>query len=133
MVRKKSAAAQKYLDDQKRNQDKLAAGLISEKFSHISGMVIKMTYYQEMTNPILMLRTVNVFPSSAAYFQMKCMSKECEDGGFDLTRVISGMARHRKKSVKGTMACKGTGEVLEKNHASVSYEIKIRYRATGKR
>ena len=133
MVRKKSAAAQKYLDDQKRNQDKLAAGLVSEKFSQVSGMVIKMTYYQELTNPVLMLRTVNVFPSSAAYFRMKCMSKECEDGGFDLTRVISGMVRHRKKSVKGKMSCKGTGETLEKNHASVSYEIKIRYRATSKR
>jgi hypothetical protein len=133
MVRKKSAAAQKYIDDQKRNQEKLAAGLISEKYPQVSGMVIKMTYYQELANPVLMLRTVNVFPSSYAYFHMKCMSKECEDGGFNLTRVINGMVRHRKKSVKGEMTCKGTGESLDKNHARISYEIKIRYRAKGKR
>jgi hypothetical protein len=51
-------------------------------------MVIHMKYYRKTVNPVLKLRTGNIFPSSYAYFKMKCMSKSCTNGGFELTSVI---------------------------------------------
>jgi hypothetical protein len=74
--------------DQKK-KDKIAAGLVSERFPEVSGMVINMTYYQKVANPVLMVRTLNVFPTDYAYFLMECALKDCVDGGFDLTPVIS--------------------------------------------
>jgi hypothetical protein len=108
---------------------KIAAGLVSEVFPQVSGMVINMIYYQKVTSPILMLRTVNVFPTSYAYFDMECKIKGCENGGFNLTSVIANMVKSRKTSAKGKMLCAGKNGALSTGHASVSYEINIRYSA----
>jgi len=132
MAQRTTAAARKYAADQERNEKKIAAGLVSERFPKVAGMVIKMTYYQEMANPVLMVRTVNVFPSSHAYFHMQCAVKECDEGGFDLEPIIARMIRGNKRSVKGEMTCSGKGDKLDKNHASISYEIKVRYRNKSK-
>ena len=66
-----------------KKQHRLDAGLVSDGFRRVLGMVIHMTYYHNADNPILMERTVNVFPTSYAYFKMECMTKGCEEGGFD--------------------------------------------------
>ena len=107
---------------------KSESGLVSEKFPPVTGMVINMTYYQNLPNPILMVRTLNIFPTSNAYFQMECMIRECEGGGFNLRPIVSRMIKDRKRSLKGKMDCKGKGDGLEKDHANVSYEIKIKYK-----
>ncbi len=127
MARRKTAMAQKYEDGQKRNEERLAAGLVSERFPYVSGMLIKITYYQETADPVLMVRTINVYPTSHAYFHMNCAIKECSDGGFDLTKTIKGLVKQRKKTAKGTMACNGVGTNLSRQHASISYEIQIEY------
>ena len=108
-------------------QRKSAAGLISEHFPQVAGMVIQLTYYQDRANSLLMVRTVNVFPTSSAYFRMDCMTKGCEDGGFDLTSVIRGMIRDKKREKKGRIECRGKGESVSAGHASVEYDIAIRY------
>ena len=89
--------------DQKK-QNRLIAGVVQDRFPEVSGIVINMTYYQRGANPILMERTVNIFPSSDAYFKMDCMIKGCDGGGFDLTPVIAGMAKTRKHVKKGAIA-----------------------------
>lgn len=132
MARKKTAAAQKYEEEQRRNEAKIAAGLVSERFPQVSGMVIKITYYQEATDPVLMVRTINVYPTSHAYFHMSCAVKECSGGGFDLTRTIAGLVKKRKKSAQGTMSCNGGGDKLVSLHASISYEIQINYKRASK-
>lgn len=109
-------------------KNRLAAGLVSDRFPEISGMVIQMTYYRKAPNPVLMVRTVNVFPTSYAYFNMGCMIKGCLNGGFDLTSVIAGLIKNHKKSGKGKMACKGGNDSLASDHASISYEISVQYR-----
>jgi hypothetical protein len=116
--------------DQKK-KDKIAAGLVSERFPEVSGMVINMTYYQKVANPVLMVRTLNVFPTDYAYFLMECALKDCVDGGFDLTPVISELVRKRKRSASGSMVCGGENDFLPSGHASISYEININYRKAG--
>lgn len=110
-------------------QQRLTSGLVSERFPEVSGIVIHMTYYHKAVNPILMVRTVNVIPTGYAYFNMDCMIRDCVDGGFDLTSVITDMVKHRKKLGKGKLVCNGKGgdSTLASDHASITYEIKIQY------
>ncbi|MCL4492869.1 MAG: hypothetical protein M1510_13400 [Nitrospirae bacterium] len=114
-----------------KKQINLTAGLVSERFPEVSGIVIQMTYYQRGIIPVLMVRTVNVFPASYAYFKMDCMIKGCEGGGFDLTPVIAHMVKTHKKVKKGELVCSGNYDVLSNDHASIEYAIMMQFnRAT---
>lgn len=108
-------------------QHRLSAGLLSDRFPDVSAVVIRMTYYQKGINPVLMERTVNVLPSDSAYFNMECMVKDCVDGGFDLTAVISDMVRAHKKTERGKLVCSGKADTIASDHASIAYEIGIQY------
>ncbi len=112
---------------EQRKEERIAAGLISEQYPAVSGIVIHMTYFQKASNPILMIRTVNFFPNSYAYFNMECMIKECVDGGFDLTSIVDNMVKNHKKSSKGKMHCCGKNSNLSPDHAYISFEISIQY------
>ena len=115
----------------KAEQDKknrLFACLVSDRFPGVSSMVINMTYYQKVSNPVLMVRTVNVFPNAYAYFNMECMIKGCVNGGFDLTLVIANMIKKHKKAGKGRLVCHGEIDSIASEHASISYEISIDYK-----
>lgn len=116
-----------------KKKNRLTAGLVSERYPQVDAMVINMTYYQNASNPILMLRTINVLPRDYAYFKMDCMIKGCTDGGFDLTRVIADLIKNRKKSGSGTMICKGKNDMIASGHASISYGISITYIHAGKK
>lgn len=110
--------------------NRLASVQLSERFPEVSGIVIHMTYFQKGANPVLMVRTVNIFPTSYAYFNMECMTKDCIDGGFDLTAVIADMVKTNKKLGKGRLGCRGKIDTpASDNHASASieYEIGIQY------
>lgn len=111
---------------------RLAAGLVSDRFPEVSGMVIHMTYYHKGVNPILMERTVNVFPTGYAYFNMECMIKGCVEGGFDLTPVITDMIKNHKKLGKGKLVCNGKNDDIASDHASIAYEIRIQYNKQSK-
>jgi hypothetical protein len=110
-----------------KKQHRIAAGLVSECFPEVSAIVLHMTYYQKAINPILMVRTVNYWPSQYAYFNMGCMIKGCIDGGFDLTSVISKMIKIHKKSEKGKFLCNGNIDDLASDHASIAYQITVKY------
>jgi len=110
-----------------KKENRIAAGLVSDHYPEVSGMVIHMTYYQRASNPILMIRTVNFFPNSYAYFHMECMIKGCDNGGFDLTSVITNLIKNHKKSGKGKMACSRKNGALGSDHAHISYNISIQY------
>ncbi len=110
-----------------KKQRRVAAGLVSECFPEVSDIVIHMTYYRKGVNPILMVRTINFWPSLYAYFNMDCMIKGCIDGGFDLTSVISKMIKNHKKSKNGKLLCNGNIDALASDHASIAYEITVKY------
>jgi hypothetical protein len=109
-------------------QNKLATGLLSERFPEVASIVFHMTYYQKGANPVLMLRTINVLPTDSAYFNMECLIKGCVDGGFNLTSVIKNMVKSRKKIGRGKLSCSGKTDTNVPDHASVEYEIAIQYK-----
>ncbi len=106
-----------------KEEQKHAAGLLSERFPQILNIIINMTYSHKAVKPVLMKRTMYFYPDTYAYFHMDCMTKSCEDGGYDLLPVISNMMRDNKETRKGEMVC----DNVQREHASISYEINVKY------
>ena len=99
------------------------AGSVAERFPEVAEIVISMTYNQKGTRSIL--RTFNFSPSSYAFFRADCLSKGCVDGGFDLTNVITAMARSHREIAKGVLDCEGNDP--SDKHSDIVYEVAIQY------
>ncbi|MCL5024171.1 MAG: hypothetical protein M1497_12550 [Nitrospirae bacterium] len=107
-----------------RLQQRLDAGSVATHYPEVASIVISMTYNQRGIAKSLP-RVVNFFPGSSALFRVTCLSKECVDGGFDLTRPITGMIRNRKEALAGELNCEGDSPSAD--HSTIIYEISIRY------
>jgi hypothetical protein len=107
-----------------RQQRKIDAGYVDAQFPEVSGIVISMIYNQKGIQKSLP-RVVNFFPGSYALFRIDCLNKECIDGGFDLTQVITGMIRNRRKATKGDLSCEGDSPSAD--HSTIAYEVSIQY------
>lgn len=106
-----------------KRQKRLDAGSLASHFPDVSSIVVNMSYRQLGLRNV-MPRTVNFVPTSYAIFSIDCLSKGCSDGGFDLSRVISGMVKNRTGSAKGELTCEG-GPTHD--HSSIEYEVSIQY------
>jgi hypothetical protein len=106
-----------------RIQQRVDAGSVASRFPEVACIVISMTYNQKGTRALL--RTVNFAPSSYAFFRVDCLSKDCVDGGFDLTQVINGMVRNRTEAANGALGCEGNDPSA--GHSDIVYEVAIQY------
>jgi hypothetical protein len=113
-----------------RKQMNDAAGFVSERFPSVAGIVITMRYFQKSAKSPLMVRTVNIFPTSYANFKMACMTRGCNAGGFELSDVVEEMVKTQTKVTKGSLLCSGTGDTLSDDHARIEYKTVIQYRGT---
>jgi hypothetical protein len=105
-------------------QQKLDAGFVTAHFPDVAGIVISMMYNQKGITRSLH-RVVNFFPGSSAFFRVDCLNKDCVDGGFDLTQVLTTMINNRRESAKGDIICEGDG--VSAGHSAIDYEIAIQY------
>lgn len=108
---------------EERARQKLASGLMSDRFAEVSNIVVKMKYVKE--GNISLLRTLNFYPESHAFFRVSCLGEGCEDGGLDLTRVITTMIKKHKTSAKGELSCKNKDPAAV--HANIAYEVALKY------
>jgi hypothetical protein len=108
---------------EERARQKLDAGLMSDRFAEVSNIVVKMRYVKEGTTSLL--RTLNFYPESHAFFRMSCLGEGCEDGGLDMTRVITRMIKDHKTSAKGVLTCKNKDPAAV--HANINYEVALKY------
>ena len=99
------------------------AGSVAIRFPEVASIIMNMTYNQK--GAISILRTFHFTPSSYAFFTVNCLRKDCVDGGFDLTQVITAMIRNRKVDAKGALSCKGTDSPT--GHSDIVYEVAIQY------
>ena len=104
-------------------QQKHEAGSVATHFPEVANIVMNMTYNQKGARSIL--RTFHFTPGSYAFFIVNCLRKDCVDGGFDLTQVITTMIRNRRAEVKGSLSCAGTDSST--NHSDIVYEVAIQY------
>jgi hypothetical protein len=106
-----------------RKQQKIEAGFMASLFPKVESIIISMMYSQKGIMQSLP-RTVNFFPSSYAFFKVNCLSKECVEGGFDFSRIITAMVSNRKEASKGELGCEG-GPAAD--HSAIVYEVAIQY------
>jgi len=107
-----------------RLQQRLDAGFVSAHFPEVASIVISMMYSQRGIQKALP-RTVNFFPGSYALFRVDCLNKDCVDGGFDLTQIITAMIQNRREAAKGELSCVGNGSSAD--HSAIVYEVAIQY------
>jgi hypothetical protein len=106
-----------------RQREMLAAGLVSERFPDVSSIVVTMNYNRGRNSALL--RTLNFYPESPAFFKVSPLGDEGEGGAPDLTNFISRMVGAREKSAKGEV---GGGRGGASIHPKVDYEVAIAYR-----
>lgn len=108
-------------------QQKQTSGLISRRFPEVSSIVVDMRHHRKGIREILILRTLNFWSGSNAYFHVECLNMDCKDctQGFDLDHVISSMIRSHASSREGQLDCEGIG--LTSNHVKIDYKITIQY------
>jgi hypothetical protein len=111
-----------------KRQQRLDSGLISEHFPEVSNIVINVTNSYGRIKPITVLRTLNFWPSSYAYFNIECLSEGCLDGGYDLNQVITIMIRSHKDSGEGELVCDSSN--LSSGHSRIYYKVSILYDGT---
>ena len=109
---------------EEKQQRKLDAGFVEAQFPEVAGIVVSMIYNQRGIQRS-MPRVVNFFPGSYALFRIECLNKECVDGGFDLSQVITGMIRNHKEAAKGDLTCEGNS--TSANHSTIAYDVAIQY------
>jgi len=107
-----------------RLQRRLDAGSVATHYPEVASIVVSMMYTQKGVQKSLP-RNVYFSPSSYALFRIDCLNKECVDGGFDFTQVITGMIRNRKGTQKGNLSCEGDGPSAD--HATIDFEVVIQY------
>jgi len=108
---------------EERERLKLEAGIMSDRFPKVKSVVIKMRYVKAGATSLM--RTLNFYPESPAFFRMTCLGDGCENGGLDLTRVITGMIKKREKSAKGDLRCKNRDAAAV--HANITYTVSLKY------
>ncbi|MBC8412501.1 MAG: hypothetical protein ISR96_11175 [Nitrospira sp.] len=107
-----------------RKQERLDSGFMASHFPDVSSIVISMLYKEKgIANPIS--RVVNFSPASHAFFKVDCLSKDCIDGGFDMTRLITSMINNRSETSSGELGCDDSGP--RPDHANITYEVAIQY------
>jgi hypothetical protein len=107
-----------------KQQRKIDAGFMAARFPEVADIVVRMMYSQRGVQKSL-TRSVHFSPDSYAVFWVDCLAKECVDGGFDLTQVITGMIRNRREAAQGELSCEGEGPSA--NHSTIAYEVAIQY------
>jgi len=106
-----------------KKQQKMDAGLMSELFPEVAGVVIEMEYKQKGIRDFVP-RTVNFYPGSYAFFRVDCLNKDCLEGGFDFTGIMHSMVRSRSRMSRGKLDCEEGAAI---SHSSISYMVTIQY------
>ncbi len=95
-----------------------------DQFPEVAGIVISMMYDHGSPKKSFP-RVINFFPESYAFFRINCLNKDCIEGGFDFTQIITGMIRNGKNAVRGTIQCEGDSHST--GHPAVAYDVAIKY------
>lgn len=108
---------------EERTRQKLASELMSDRFAEVSNIVVRMIYVKEGTTSLL--RTLNFYPESHAFFKVSCLGEGCDNGGLDMTRVITTAIKNHKTSAKGELRCRNKDPAAV--HANITYEVSLKY------
>ena len=106
-----------------RKREMLAAGLVSERFPGVASIVVTMNYNRGSHSSLL--RTLNFYPGSPAFFKISSLGGEGDEGGLDLTNCIGRMIRSSERSTKGEFRSDQRDPAVVR--PNVEYEVAITY------
>lgn len=107
-----------------RNRRRIEAGTMAKNYPEVASIVISMKYNQKgFADPLL--RILNFYPGSYAFFKVDCLSDDCVDGGFDMSWIITSMIKNHSKFSKGELGCNDNGP--RPDHSNIVYEVAIQY------
>ncbi len=110
--------------------ERQAAGFFAEKFPALESMVIRIIYYQKGDNPILMSRTLHVYPEDFAYFHIPCLIHDCVEGSFEIAPIVMNILKTLKGRAEGRLECKGSlNKDLSSDHGYIEYTIEVTYKS----
>jgi len=115
-------------------KNKVAVPPLSDEFPNLESMTIRMVYYQKGDNPVLMTRTLHVYPESdPAFMFIPCLIHDCEGGSFELAPIVYELLRKGEGSVSGQLSCVGSANRdIPPDHAGIEYAIEAVYRSATK-
>jgi len=108
---------------EERKRQALAAGPLSDSFPGVSSIVVTMNYGKGTHAAVL--RTVNFYPASSAFFKISCLSEGCDQGALDLTSSLRRMIGGRETAAKGELKCDNRDDAIV--HPRVEYQVAITY------
>jgi hypothetical protein len=108
---------------EERKRQALAAGLMSARFPDVSSIVVTMNYGKGTHSAVL--RTLNFYPDSSAFFRISCLSEGCDQGALDLTHSLRRMIGGRETTAKGELCCDNKDAAIV--HPKVEYQVAITY------
>jgi hypothetical protein len=108
---------------EERKREMLAAGLLSDRFPGVASIVVTMNYNRGSHSSLL--RTLNFYPGSPAFFKISSLGGGEDEGGLDLTNCIHRMVRGRERTAKGEFKGGRSDEAIV--HPNVDYEVAISY------
>jgi hypothetical protein len=108
-----------------RLQKRADAGSMAMHYPEVTSIVISMNYSQKGIAKSLP-RIVHFDSGSSAFFRIGCLCKDCVEGGFDLTQVLTSMFKSRRKAAQGELNCEGDGAPAD--HSSIIYKISVQYK-----
>jgi hypothetical protein len=107
-----------------RARERIDSGFMSKHFPEVASIVISMMYKQKgVKNPTK--RIVNFSPGDHAFFKLTCLCRDCVDGGFDMTRIITSMISNHSETTRGELGCDDSGP--RPDHSNIDYEVAIQY------
>ena len=108
---------------EERKRQTLAAGLMSDHFPDVTSIVVTMNYGRGTHSAVI--RTLNFYPGSSAFFRISCLSEGCSQGSLDLTHSLRRMIGDRQTSAKGELSCDNRDAAIV--HPRVEYQVAITY------
>jgi hypothetical protein len=108
------------------------ARILGEEYPDVEEIVIELTFFDpdEMDPPDSQRKIL--IPSQRSYFEITCPFRECINGGFNLTSVVSTLISDRRREELGTSYCQGwqDQERVNKHRCllKLQYCIAVRYR-----
>lgn len=120
-----------------KQQSRLLAGKIKDKYSEVKSIKIKRKYVDfDTDNEFIKKPEIWNVPVKTAYalFEIKCPMYECIDGGFDLKSVIARIIKNKTTHKKGAKTCPGwqDQERVGKHRCMTKllYEVDVEYNPT---
>lgn len=111
---------------EQRQRDYSASETLSSRYPKIKEVVFDLRFTYAADVPLLSPYRQIFTSDMQAFFDLRCPSKICAGGGFDLDHVVKDAARSPEKVFSGQLACGGVN--TEGDARGKSCDVRVNFR-----